>query len=248
MWSTLKLSAYVPRTEWFAQAMSMFVRIIVFIALTSAWAQARTGTERDYLIAYMAVSQALGFLLQPTTAMGDDLANGTIATRMLWPMSLVKYYISQWLGHIIIPSLICGSAILAIWHIAWDGTVQFARIPLFALSLLMGVIVGIEFDFMFSMIIVRVENETWFANAIRWSLVAIFNGSVIPFAILPADWQHVLRWQPFASMANIPIDSLVSGGFTATSLLIQLTWIALFAAACVPLYRATWKRLTVSGG
>lgn len=248
MWSTLKLSAYVPRTEWFAQAMSMFVRVIVFIALASVWAQARTGAERSYLVAYMAISQALGFLLQPTTEMGNDLANGTIATHMLWPMSLVKYYISQWLGHIIVPSLISGSIILVIWHAMWDGTVQFMRIPLFMLSVLMGIVVGIEFDFIFSMIIVRVENETWFANAIRWSLVAIFNGSVIPFAILPADWQPILRWQPFASMANIPIDSLVSNAFSAEGLLIQLSWAILFAVVCVPLYRATWKRITVLGG
>lgn len=248
VWSTIRLSAYVPRSEWFAQATSIFVRIITFLALAGVWAQAGTGDGRAYLVSYMAIAQALGFLLQPTTAMGDDLANGTVATRMLWPISLVKYYVSQWLGHVIVPSLISGCLILMAWHIAWSGSVQMGRIPVFLVSLLLGVIIGIEFDFIFSMLIVRVENETWFANAIRWSLVAIFNGSVIPFVILPESWQGVLRWQPFASMANIPIDLLVSSGFSLSSLAIQLIWVVVFTLVCVPLYRATWKRITVLGG
>ena len=136
-----------------------------------------------------------------------------------------------------------GVAILLCWHILFGGTIDPLKLPLFFISLIIGTAVGIEIDFLFSMLVIRVSNETWFVNAIRTSIVAIF-----PLAVLPHGLRTLLTYTPFASMANIPIESLVNDNFRLSELAVQILWLVALALLMIPIYRIVHRRIVVSGG
>lgn len=248
--ATFKLSAHIPLSESIGVISTLAIRVLVFLVLASVWngVHSENAGSAQYLVAYTAMAQALGPLLQPTTSLSEDLANGTIADKLLWPVNLAGFYVSQWLGKIAISLLMGGVAILLCWHILFGGTIDPLKLPLFFISLIIGTAVGIEIDFLFSMLVIRVSNETWFVNAIRTSIVAILSGSVIPLAVLPHGLRTLLTYTPFASMANIPIESLVNDNFRLSELAVQILWLVALALLMIPIYRIVHRRIVVSGG
>ena len=76
---------------------------------------------------------------------------------------------------------------------------------LFLLSLLLTMVVGVAFDFIFAALLTYVEGSAYIISRVRQALAVLLSGSVIPLALMPWGLGELLQWSPFASLASAPL-------------------------------------------
>ena len=88
-------------------------------------------------------------------------------------------------------------------------------------------------------------------NSIVGGLVIVFSGGLIPLPLFP-DWlQTVLRFQPFAGLADIPFriyGAHLTGGAALVGLATQATWIVVLVVVGHMTMTRVMSRVQVQGG
>ncbi|MFC3495840.1 hypothetical protein [Glycomyces rhizosphaerae] len=209
--ATMRISAVIHPADVPYVAVNVVFQLLQFGVLITIWRNlpqdqlGNTAFDVPALLTYTTVATAIGPLLNPQTSLSEHIANGTITVRMLWPMGIASQFASEMLGRIlpvmlVTSGVVCGTALLLDVSLVGAGS-----LGLFAVSLLLGVAVGLMVDFCFALLTVRLANGIWFVITIRMACTTIVSGALIPFSLMPWHIGDVLQFLPFAAMASGPL-------------------------------------------
>lgn len=186
---------------------------------------------------------------------GEEVRDGSIAMRLLKPVSYNGTFLFQELGNklltefvLLIPLVITVEIIRALLC----GSLQF-RIGLFCvylLSCVMAYLINFFFNICFGFLAFVIK-YLWGANMMKNCVVGFLSGTIIPLAFLPEPMENVFLMLPFASLNYTP-TMIYMGKYNGWSMLyylgLQLFWVLAFWGLSKLLWRVSVKRLTVQGG
>ncbi|WP_375386082.1 hypothetical protein [uncultured Microbacterium sp.] len=252
--ATARLAMTMPPSDYLQVALTVGLRVLTFGVLVGVWTSIpvaqleASGTTLPAILTYTAVAQALGPLLAPRTTLADHIANGSIAVRLLWPMSTISQFVSEWAG-LVLPNVALG--VLGVGAAAWALGIDIlpnGNIPIVILSILLAITVGIAVDFAFALLTVRLNNGIWFVNSIRAATTSLISGSLIPLSIMPWHIGEVLAALPFAAMAFAPLQVYVGAGDPVYWLLVQGSWALVLWVALFFWARSSRDDVVTAGG
>ncbi len=243
------------RMEVFTEIGSLVLRIYILRALwTALYTQNASPINLPLhaMITYASVAMLMSLILEVdgTRLIREKLREGTIATDLMKPISVPLYFFSDGLGQtalhalLVIPSLLCA---LLLVHIDVPSPTTFA---VFLLAFAIGY--GVNFFVNFLMNSVAFWTlETFAAQLIvRWAS-DLLSGQIIPLMFFPGVFGRIVFALPFAAIYSTPL--LIYVGVTPrdqwlSAIMIQLTWLVLFAALSSLVWRAASQRIVVQGG
>mgnify|MGYP000490177294 CR=1 FL=1 len=190
-----------------------------------------------------------------TYDIGQEIKDGTIAMRMIKPISYNSTFLFQELGNklmeigIIFIPLVAG---VEIYRFFLTGSLQFdiAQFLLYLVCCVFAYLINFFFNICFGFSAFVFKN-LWGSNLLKTSIVAFMSGSLIPLAFFPKVISDILSFLPFSSLIYTPVMIIV-GKYDASqilqALLLQLFWLIVM----VGLSQLIWKRvqsfITIQGG
>lgn len=209
-----------------------------------------SGMTRDAVLTYTLIAEIFSGFMSVRTGLDSALWRGDIANRLLRPVGIYSQFIAEMLGGRI-PDFILFS--LPLFFMApLFGINPLPANPtlggLFILSLFLGILIGVAFDFIFASLLVFLEQSVYALMQIRDAVSVLLSGAIIPLALLPWGLGDVLTWLPFASVASAPLRIYTNTGDPVFLLSLQIAW----AIVLWPIAHALWnfnrERLVSHGG
>ena len=180
---------------------------------------------------------------------GNEIAarirGGTFSRYMVVPVNVFSYFTAQTLGV---------SVFLAGFHLAATACwVALFRIPLtfggtltdicYAVALvLLGLLFMVQFENFIGIWAFKLQN-VWLLNMVKYSIVELISGSLIPLTLLPAGILAVLRWLPFYHVLYLP--SMLIIGRNSNEALFGVVMLIAWNVVFLPLNHLTYQRLRV---
>lgn len=233
---------------------SYFIWKAVFLSNGS---EVINGFSMPQMIVYIFLMFLTGLLISSggTYDIGEEIRDGSIAMRMIKPISYNTTFLFQEIGNkimtvcILIVPLVLGVEIV---RTVIMGSVQF-NVVLFLLyifSCSMAYMINFFFNICFGFIAFIIK-YLWGANMMKNCIVGFLSGSIIPLAFLPNAVEKVFLLLPFASLNYTPVMiymGMYTGGELVFYLALQLFWVFAFFGLSKLLWSGASKRLCVQGG
>jgi ABC-type uncharacterized transport system permease subunit len=202
------------------------------------------------VLTYTLIAEVFAEQLACKTQLHMALWEGTIAVRMLQPMSLVGQFgadmAGRWCFGLLFFSL---PLLIAAPLLGVDAAPAGVGAALaFGLSMLLAISVGLAIEFIFGGLVVALEESVWLINQVRDAVTVLLSGALLPLALLPWGLGNVFDWLPFASMASAPLRIYTGTGPTAPLLLAQCGWSVVLWPVAHWLWRRYRERLVGYGG
>lgn len=190
-----------------------------------------------------------------TYDIGEEIRDGSIAMRLIKPVSYNATFLFQELGNklmticILIPPTIVG---LEIVRYMMTGKVQFNifYFLLYAISAVMAYLINFFFNICFGFIAFVIK-YLWGANMMKNCIVGFLSGQIIPLAFFPEAVERVFLLLPFASLNYTPVMiymGMYTGEKVVFYMVLQLFWVFFFFALSKLLWKISVKHLSVQGG
>lgn len=250
------------RANWIfymlGNALGCFVAYFIWNAVfTSSGESTLNGFTMPQMIVYI----FLMFLTSALTAsdgtyvIGEEIRDGSIAMRLIKPVSYNATFLFQELGNkvmticLLLVPLVLG---VEITRTVFTGSVQFNVFGflLYAVSCVFAYLINFFFNICFGFIAFAIK-YLWGANMMKNCIVGFLSGTTIPLAFLPDVIEQVFLFLPFASLNYTPV-MIYMGMYSGLELLyylgLQLFWVAFFWALSKLLWKAATKRLCIQGG
>lgn len=186
---------------------------------------------------------------------GEEVRDGSIAMRLLKPVSYNATFLFQELGNklltemVLLVPLIIGVEIV---RAALSGAVQFNALSflIYLFSCMMAYLINFFFNICFGFVAFIIK-YLWGANMMKNCIVGFLSGTIIPLAFLPKGLETVFLLLPFASLNYTPV-MIYMGMYSGVSLLyylgLQVFWVAAFWGLSKLLWRVCVRHLSVQGG
>ena len=190
-----------------------------------------------------------------TWTIGKEVKDGSIAMRLIKPMSFNATYLFGELGAKVVnvglltPPLLGGIIIYQLFH---PQIVAFnlGNLLLFLLSGLLAYLVSFYFNICYGFTAFIFKN-LWGSNHMKNAIVAFMSGTLIPLAFYPRVLGQILQFFPFASLVYTPV-MIYMGRYSAYELILvlalQIFWTLFFVILSKIIWRFTIKHLNVQGG
>lgn len=190
-----------------------------------------------------------------TYDIGEEIRDGSIAMRMIKPISYNSTFLFQELGNkimtvcILIVPLVVGVEIV---RTIFTGAIQFNILGflLYIFSCVLAYLVNFFFNICFGFIAFVIK-YLWGANLMKNCIVGFLSGATIPLAFLPEVLEKIFLLLPFASLNYTPV-MIYMGMYSGTELLyylgLQVFWVLAFWGLSKLLWNIATKRLCVQGG
>jgi ABC-2 type transport system permease protein len=226
--------------------------LIVFAALWSSATAARGGVIAGYgyaaMMWYVVGAEAAVIAINPRLieTIGTAVGDGTIATEMLRPASVVGFRMAAELGEAAV-RLICALVVGIAFAIAVVGPPPNAAAGIAAVpAALVAVMCSLAAQHAFAAAAFWLDDakSSWF---LYQKLIFLLGGMLLPLELLPGWLEQAARILPFWTMAYVPAR-LLSGHADLELLLVQAGWLIVLAAGAVCAFRAGERRLQVAGG
>lgn len=206
-----------------------------------------------YVVMTWFVGQLINLGVEWTVAF--EIRQGQIATNLVRPVSYFARLISESLGHaslnflsVVLPGWILLQVILiGTMGMPWPTPLAMA---LFLVSTLLGFALSFMINFLFALSAFWLTYVFGFIT-LKSAVVRLFTGELIPMSFFPAGLGAVFECLPFAGTIAIPVGLYLGtyAGWDAVRVLaIQLFWVVVLFVATRAAWRASVRRLTVSGG
>ena len=216
------------------------LRLVLVVLIWKAILRGDDTVDSGAVLTYLLLARVLLDQLDVRTPVLGAIWDGTIATRLVRPVSVFGDHLAEMLGGwwvrwvaFSIPALLL-APVLGVDL----GPASAARAVAFVGSLGLSIAVGAAVDFLFALLVVRWPETYWSLWLARQSLSPFLAGAVVPLALLPWSIGAVLGWLPFASMVSAPLRIYTGDGDVVTLLAGQAAWAALLWL----LLRRVWKR------
>lgn len=250
------------RANWFfgligdvmACFVSYFIWKAVFLSNGSSMIEGFTMPQMTVYIFLMFLTSLIIYS-DGTYNIGEEIRDGSIAMRMLKPVSYNATFLFQEIGNklmtvfILIIPLVFGVEVVRTVLI---GGIQFNIVGflLYLLSCVFAYLINFYFNICFGFIAFIIK-YLWGANLMKNCIVGFLSGTIIPLAFLPDVLEKVFLLLPFSSLNYTPV-MIYMGMYKGKTLLfylgLQLFWVLAFWGLSKFLWSASSKRLCVQGG
>lgn len=229
------------------------VRVLVLLAIWQTLVQPGevvSGFTLAGLLTYTLIAEIFAQQLLTKSELDSWLWEGVIASRLLYPMTLVGQLVAQLLGSWLFGFVAVSLPILVVAPLvgvdispdSWQAGLWF--VP----SLVLSIAIGLALDVILGAMTVAMNLSIWLVDTLRGALLALLAGSVLPLAILPWGLGNVFGWLPFASMGSAPLRIYTGTGDPLPLMALQLGWALVLWLLAGYLWRATRERLVGYGG
>ena len=233
---------------------SFFIWKAVFM---SSGENEMNGFTLPHMVVYIFLMFLTGKLIGSggTYDVGEEIRDGSIAMRMIKPISYNSTFLFQELGNkileigVLIIPMIFGIEIV---RFVLTGAVQFniLRFLLYIISCVFAYLVNFFFNICFGFIAFIIK-YLWGANMMKNCIVGFLSGATIPFSFLPDMLEKIFLFLPFAYLKYTPV-MIYMGMYSGLSLLyymvLQLIWVLLFWGLSKFLWKISIKHLSIQGG
>lgn len=237
---------------FFGMTIGMFVVYYIWkVIYTTGNNVLLEGFTLNDMIAYVVVSFISIQVINNGTVwiIAHDIREGTIIMNLIKPIHYHLRIFFEIFGMVLFLVFVILLPVTVILNIAL-GMTNFVCIPFFILSLLLGVVIGFLFDFIFGMMAFYIQN-LWGIGFGKMALVRLLSGGLIPIVFFPDAVQKVLEFLPFKSMVYTPA-MIMLGKYTPNEMLMafmqQLFWIVVLMGLNYMVWKKAVTKLTVQGG
>ena len=209
-----------------------------------------SGMTRNAVLTYTLIAEIFSGLMSVRTGLDEALWRGDIANRLLRPIGIYGQFISEMLGRRIpdlflfsLP-LFCFAPFFGIQPLpanAMSGV-------LFLISLIFAILIGTAFDFIFSSLLVFLEQSVYALLSIRDAISVLLSGAIIPLALLPWGLGNIFTYLPFASVASAPLRIYTNTGDPIFLFGLQIFWTIILWPIAHTLWNFNRERLVSHGG
>lgn len=219
------------------------LRVVLWVAIWRAVlgsSAAPPDLNGGAILTYIVLARVLADQLDVRTEVLTAVWEGTVASRLLRPVSTFGDYLAEMAGGWVLRVATFSVPVLLLTPVL-DVSVLPAdpsRGALLVVSLGLSMAVGAAVDFLFATLVIRTPENMWSFRMARESVVPLVSGAVIPLPLLPWSIGDVLAWLPFASMVAAPLRIYTGDPAVWRLLALQLAW----AAVLWPLTRRIWRR------
>lgn len=190
-----------------------------------------------------------------TFDIGEEIRDGSIAMRLIKPVSYNATFLFQELGNklmtvcILIVPMVVGVEVV---RYQLTGSVQFhiSSFLLYIMSSVLAYLVNFFFNICFGFIAFVIK-YLWGANMMKNCIVGFLSGQTIPLAFFPEAVEKVFLLLPFSSLNYTPVMiymEMYTGAKMAAYMGLQLFWVLLFWGLSKFLWSVSIKYLSVQGG
>jgi ABC-type uncharacterized transport system permease subunit len=254
--ATTRIAAFGPLADgvWVVFTLALrFVRVLILLAIWPTLIPQGTvvsGYALGAVLTYSLIAEVLSAQLDVRTPIGAALWSGAIATRFTWPMPLATLYTAEMVGGWALPTLLVAAPLLLLAPALGvdPRPASIAELPLFAVSLVLVVAIGVAIDMACALLVVRIDLGPWVLNAARNVVQAICSGAWVPLALLPFHLGAVFDWLPFASSASAPLRIYTGTGDPVRLIALQVLWVVVLVVAVSAAWRASRERVALYGG
>ncbi len=269
-----KLKIYLPfvnagiqevatyRINWIffmlGNALACFVSYFIWSAVyESGGGGSMSGFTMPQMVVYIVLMFLTGTVIASDAAyvVGEEIRDGTIAMRLIKPVSYNATFLFQELGNKLPTEIaIAAPMIIAVEIIrtVLSGEVQFSALSLvlYLFSCVLAYLINFYFNICFGFIAFVIK-YLWGANMMKNAVIGFLSGTVIPLSFLPGALEKVFLFLPFSSLNYTPV-MIYMGKYSGARLWyyigLQAFWALFFFVLSKLLWKASVKRLTVQGG
>ena len=244
---------------WFiGDIMICFVMYYVWRAVfLSSGSDTFNGFTMTDMVVFLFVSNLTGYLTgsEGSYEVGEEIRDGTIAMRLIKPVSYNATFLFQELGNKLPTEIAIAVPMIILVEIArtvMSGEVQFnaLNLLLYILSCVTAYLINFYFNICFGFLAFVIK-YLWGANMMKNCIIGFLSGTVIPLSFLPDALERVFLFLPFASLNYTPVMIYMgkySGAKLCYYLGLQIFWALFFFGLSKALWKASVKRLSVQGG
>lgn len=181
--------------------------------------------------------------------MSVSIQSGDVVVDLMKPINYFGFWLSQDLGRAASQVLLRFVPTFVIGTILYDVVTpaNLARWPVFALSVLLGVIVSFAFRFILN------ASAFWLTDVAGVRTMALFatnflSGLLVPLTFFPAPLRTFAELLPFQTFIMIPVQVFLGHGSAWRAIGLQAFWaVALSGLALLVLRRAV-RKVVIQGG
>lgn len=252
----------IYRVNWifniFGNVLGCFISYFIWNAVyLSGDSDSLNGFTMPQMVVYIFLMFLTGMLISSggTYDIGEEIRDGSIAIRLIKPISYNSTFLFQELGNkimtvciLIVPTVVGVEVVRFIFI----GSVQFNIIGflIYLISCVFAYLVNFFFNICFGFIAFIIK-YLWGANLMKNCIVGFLSGQTFPLALLPDTFEKILLFLPFASFSYTPV-MIYMGMYKDTTLLyylgLQLFWVLFFWGLSKFLWIVSVKHLSVQGG
>jgi ABC-2 type transport system permease protein len=133
---------------------------------------------------------------------------------------------------------------------AWQLPPDVPAAALFAVSITIAVVLSSALIMLLNISVLAALNDRGI-TALATPIVIVFSGNLLPLGLFPDAFQHLLRWQPFAGLIDIPLRiyfGQLRGIDALGGIALQAGWTLLLIAIGRVWMARAWRSLEVQGG
>lgn len=212
-------------------------------------------TKREMIAYLLLIHISRMFSSMPGLAGGisRDIRDGSLKKYLLQPLSMIGYLVSYRAAHktaYIATSALPYAGLFWVCSGYFDGFPDALTLACYAVSLLMGFVIGFFFEACLGMAgfwLLEVTSLLWIVTTLNYFI----SGQMMPLDFLPDFWQNLLKAMPFQYMAYFPAVIFlgkIKGAALAQGLLIQLAWAVAFVFLTRWLFARGLRRYSAYGG
>jgi ABC-2 type transport system permease protein len=255
-WKTAAMAAssYIGDSPLFLlDYLLRFLRVAVLLAVWRVILAGRgpvSGMTLESVLTYTLIAEVFGAQLAPRTDVDLAFWQGTIVGRMLQPLGMFGQFTAEMAGKWLFELSAFGLPLLLLAPLLGVNPLPagVAGGVLFAVSLGLGISVGLALEFVFGALLVILALPIWAVRQIRAAITMLLSGALLPLALLPAGVGAALGWLPFAAMASAPLQLYVGTGDAPRLLALQVVWSLLLWPLARWLWRVSRERMVAYGG
>ncbi|WP_312651135.1 ABC-2 family transporter protein [Proteiniclasticum sp.] len=238
--------------EWLMLTVSFFLWKAIF---SSSPDKVINGFTLNEMIMYIIIS----FLttLMTSVDISFDIArevkDGSIAINLIRPISYEKRMLFQALGGVLYNFVIIFVAAFTVVNLIFYSTTGFTsdvNIPLYMLSMMMGIVINFYFSYTFGLLSFKITNM-WGMSQIMGAVTQLLSGALIPIVFFPEIFRKVITILPFSSIVYTPTMiylGKISGSEAYNALMLQFVWIIVMIVISRFMWKTLVKSLSILGG
>jgi ABC-2 type transport system permease protein len=240
------------------------LRFLPMVTTILLWQAIYTGSGREELgnftlremIAYLLlvhISRMFSSMPGLAARIAQDIRDGNLKKYLLQPINMIAYLLSYRIAHkvaYIATSIVPYALLFFLCRNYFDGWPSLPVLGAYALSLLLGFLIGFFFEAGIGMIGFWFLEVTSFLYVIN-TLNFFVSGHMFPLDLLPPFWAGLLKSLPFQYLAYFPAAVFlgkIHGSELAWGLLAEAGWALAFVLATCGLYRLGLRRYSAYGG
>jgi ABC-2 type transport system permease protein len=229
------------------------LRVLVLIALWRVMLGGNAvagGMSLAAVLTYTVIAEVFAHQLEVKTTISDAFWQGTIVLRFLRPINLIGQFSAEMAGNWIVHFALFSVPLLALAPLLGVDARPASALAggLAALSLALGIVVGLAMEVLFATLTVALEQPVWTVENVRTAVATLLSGSVLPLTYYPFGLGEMFTWLPFAAMAWAPLAIYTGSDDPARLIVLQVLWAFVLWALAGYLWRANREKVVGYGG